>query len=88
MLSLFVVLSVVSGLKCFRGNDGKRSCYKATTYCLNIGKGADLVFIESQTRDKLSRFCHNRVTSEMWFIPHVRQENVWRMAMDCNRPAI
>ncbi|KAI0240298.1 Lithostathine-1 [Lamellibrachia satsuma] len=46
------------GLKCFRGNDGKRSCYKfvqvkmtrekATTYCRNIGEGVDLVSIESQ----------------------------------------
>ncbi|KAI0231874.1 hypothetical protein LSAT2_017773 [Lamellibrachia satsuma] len=46
------------GLKCFRGNDGKRSCYKfvqvkmtrdgARTYCRNIGDGVDLVSIESQ----------------------------------------
>ncbi|KAI0222556.1 hypothetical protein LSAT2_026188 [Lamellibrachia satsuma] len=58
MPSPFAVLFVVSGLKCFRGNDGKRSCYtfvqvkmtrdKATTYCRIIGEGVDLVSIESQ----------------------------------------
>ncbi|KAI0240299.1 Lithostathine-1 [Lamellibrachia satsuma] len=46
------------GLKCFGGNDGKRSCYKfvqvkmtrdgARTHCRNIGDGVDLVSTESQ----------------------------------------